>query len=127
MECDLSMQQPTTREERQQLQFENVSKEENKKPAMLSYAKKLRQRYGTKSKSGSSAPAQQPKCPAWNSPPSILNTPSPMQTFLLFPAPTKPTGLNQPPLQQNSPSPKITSPSLPKKCPSTRPALLKLA
>jgi hypothetical protein len=38
----------------------------HRKPAMSSYAKNLRQRYGTKSESGSSAPAQQPKRPAWN-------------------------------------------------------------
>jgi hypothetical protein len=40
----------------------------HKKPAISSYAKTLRQRYGTKSESGSSTPAQQPKRPAWNRP-----------------------------------------------------------
>jgi hypothetical protein len=51
----------------------------HKKPTMSSYAKNLRQRYGRKSESGSSAPAQQPKRPAWNRPPidieySIVDT-----------------------------------------------------
>ena len=41
----------------------------HKKTAMSSYAKTLRNRYGTASTSGSSAPAQQPKRPAWNRPP----------------------------------------------------------
>jgi hypothetical protein len=36
---------------------------------MSSYAKPLRNLYGTVSASGSSAPAQQPKRPAWNRPP----------------------------------------------------------
>jgi hypothetical protein len=41
----------------------------HKNPAMSSYAKTLRKRYGTASETGSLAPAQQPKRPAWNRPP----------------------------------------------------------